>query len=469
MTDETRKDFDDLERTALDAWTAPTPPAGFADDVLARVDAPVAPRSRRWMVAVAGLAAAVLALGIWWQGVPKGPHVGHVTPTERTTIAIGPSVTAVVEAGADVVWEREGTAGAEITQDTGSVFYRIQPGSEVAVVTPLGRIAVRGTCFSVEVTTMKRAAAGAVVGALVATAVMVNVYEGKVEAASADETVEVEAGQNVTLRPDQPIAVREMRRPEAPEPAADLAEIVDEQPLKRPPAPKPSAQAAPASARTIGAGPEAVACKRSLAEVESEAEGLRARVRELEGAVTDATEKTKTYDLSAQTLDEMAEKCELRWDHPQIKLVGSARVPDEAVEELGLTDDQRDAINEELARSNERLLATIREVYGEVTGDEDAQNMAPFAMYAEVFDKTPRVDLQRVFQRLSAERAGHLDAPQDVSQVNPVERLYRALTTSGNDLQGAIADRVGEDIAQKLRDKHGGYGSKSRSSHGCPE
>lgn len=84
-------------------------------------------------------------------------------------------------------------------------------------------------------------------------------------------------------------------------------------------------------------------------------------------------------------------------------------------------------------------------------------------------DKTEKERMREVFRRLSAEKAGHAAAPPTLDGIGPVERLFRGLTNAGDALQGRLADRLGEETAQKIRDHNDGFGSRHRSTYGCPK
>src|SRR5205085_2215865 len=104
-----------------------------------------------------------------------------------------------------------------------------------------------------------------------------------------------------------------------------------------------------------------------------------------------------------------------------------------------------------------------------VTGDTAAGSLAPMSMFEEINDKAPEGEIQRVFQRLSRERAGLEMPPADLKGTSAFERLYRMVTTSGDALESAIGKELGPETARAYRDLHDGFGSKSRSSSGCPK
>lgn len=212
---------DDLgvDEQELAGFAALEPPAGFVDRVMnARVSAPttepLAPAERKpqraWreraLVAVVAAAAAV-ALTFGLQRVPSGPASGEVQTASRREIPLGARGVAVAEGGAKLSWTVARGGATHVEQRAGRVFYRVEPGEEFIVNTPAGRVLVRGTCFDVEVRDMstetllhhlgrgKQLAMGAVAGAALASAVLVTVYEGRVDVESAGRTESLAAGE----------------------------------------------------------------------------------------------------------------------------------------------------------------------------------------------------------------------------------------------------------------------------------
>jgi ferric-dicitrate binding protein FerR (iron transport regulator) len=206
---------------AIRAYQVPGPPEGLAERVASDIliehgEASANPRrqptqGRRWLrqglgaLACMGAGAALAALWFSRAQLDEAITAGTRAPLQRETIALGKRAVLVVERGAVVEWRRG--AGGELTvaQSRGEVFYRVQAGP-FAVSTPAGTVHVRGTCFRVEVQDMaltSQALKGAVVGAALASAVVVTVYEGRVSLANRQGTLEAAAGEVARLPPDQ--------------------------------------------------------------------------------------------------------------------------------------------------------------------------------------------------------------------------------------------------------------------------
>src|SRR5205085_6877903 len=83
--------------------------------------------------------------------------------------------------------------------ERGDIFYRVEPGESFVVAAPGAEILVTGTCFRVEVEPMLKPLVSAAAGAIVASAIVVTVYEGKVRVVSAEGATEVHAGEQTRL------------------------------------------------------------------------------------------------------------------------------------------------------------------------------------------------------------------------------------------------------------------------------
>ena len=450
-------DFGQDERRALDAWDAPEPDAGFAERVLARAEAD---RSVPWarlgglaLVAAASVAV-VVALS---QGTGRPAIEGAHLSAARATLDLGGRAIAVAEPQTQLSWHVAPGGDARVEQKSGNTFYRVDRGGGFVVDTPAGAVRVAGTCFRVEVRAMKpkhAALAGAALGATLSAVAMVTVYEGTVVAASSRGEARVEAGEQARLVPN------ELPRIEGaagrPDPAGDAQTAA-------------GASASGAGGHRTLAPTDPVALQSVNRELRAEVDGLREQVAQLTVDLDEAratSRRHKTYDLSQEELDAMADRCEIRWDMPRLG-PEPERLGEEAVAELEVDAAQRRAINQAHAAEHEHLLAELRAAYTELTGDANTGSLAAGAMFAEINDKTPREEIRRIYRMLSAERAGRVEPPGADVQQPPAARIYRLYTGAGPRLQRRLTAAVGDELAQKVRDRNGGFASKYRSSHGC--
>jgi hypothetical protein len=195
-------DEPEIDRAELDAYEVPPVPAGLESRLWQRMHAARPRRSRRWKLG-AGAAAAVAAAGAAWFVTTGSPAValsGVAHTAERTTLSIG-KATLVAEPGTALRWT-SGEHGVRVEQRSGDVFYRVEPGRPFVVVTDVGEVSALGTCFRVEVSSMKlpkQGLVGGAIGAVVAAGVFVAVFEGKVSLANQRGRVEIAAGQSAQI------------------------------------------------------------------------------------------------------------------------------------------------------------------------------------------------------------------------------------------------------------------------------
>ncbi|MEQ8274477.1 MAG: hypothetical protein RMA76_45275 [Deltaproteobacteria bacterium] len=447
--------FTPEEREALDAWDVPALPDDLAERVVPEAPREEAPKprskSRRWMALAAG-AAAVFAV-VW--AFDRSAQ-GEASPSTRTTIAIGDRATAVAEAGSALAWRIGRRGEAVVQQNRGNVFYRVERGGTFEVRVQDKKVRVLGTSFRVEVIEMeskKAALVGAAAGALVATTVVVTVYEGKVVTAAPGGEVTLEAGEAARLTDEgKPKRFAPQLSAKARDKPADgmmaRAVVVDEPVVPTDETPEELHQA------LTKANLENLHLKRELAKVKQE--------------LAEAPDERPFFEPSEKMVQRFADDCLVAWDAVSTG-VKPPTVPDADVDKVGLTEGEREIADKLLAASHDELKAVIQQTYTAVTGDPNTGSMATEAMFAEITDKTPREVMQQLFLRLSHERAGRLPPPPEGTELQPVERMFRTLTSSGDRLEQAIASELGPDQARKLRQAHNGWNNKSKSSYGCPK
>jgi hypothetical protein len=164
----------------------------------------------------------------------------------------------------------------------------------------------------------------------------------------------------------------------------------------------------------------------------------------------------------------MADRCELRWDTQPLGDKPHQISPEDS-KKLGISPDEVEVMNRVLKEDRERLINGIRALFIEATGDTaNGASLAQESMINEIMDKAPEGEYKRVFQKLSREQAGRAPVPGTVAGSSPLERLMRLLTAAGDGLQASLAKELGPEVAKAYRDLHEGFGSRSRSSPGCP-
>jgi hypothetical protein len=445
----------DPERLDLSAFEVPPPPPGLADRVLARLPAaesPPPPRRSPWqaLAAVAALLLVTLSGAAWWAFGP--PESGERTFTQRETVRLGASSVAVAEPGAELHWTAGRRGTVRVRQPAGRVFYRVESGSDFQVETPAGQVAVRGTCFTVEVHPMlpsKQTLTGAAVGAALTAAVFVTVHEGRVAVTSPTGATQVQPGERAVMSAGA--APRVVAAPVAPGPTEASTAL---------------APASPAGAPSTWQAREAA----YVAELTT----LRARVKELESSQGGArlppgAKPANFLEPSREELLDMAKSCKLRWDEPGLGARHAPLPSAEELAELGMTQDEAEVIAEVYASFAAQSLEQLRAIYVAATGDVDSSRvLAPEALKQEILDKSPEDAIKRAYHHVSQERAGLATPPPDITGMTPAERLVRFNTGLGDAYERALADKLGASRAHQLRAKHNGWGSKHDSSVGCP-
>ncbi len=419
-------DFSDDERELLDRWSAPTPPVSFAARVLRE-------RRRGWPRVRYGVVAACLALltaGLLLRN--RGDLSGMVQSNARSTIDIGKRAVVVAESGTVLEyhvakdWRGEGTGPVWVEQRQGTAFYRVERGGAFKVHTVNGTIEVTGTCFTIAVDER--------------TGVLVTVHEGSVvaehEVGGTRESVL--AGNSVLLNPKGVVATHAHSASAAPhimhsERYSGMADLGDH-----------------------------------VALMEQTAQ-LREQVRVLQNRLASKPNSERTYGLDQDELLRLADNCELSWDTPQVQVGTSPKLTDDDARALGLTPEQRRILEETMAQANARMVGILQTTYIAVTGDENIAGLSATALLSEIEDKTSTPEMQRIYERLAAERAGLPPrSPKPQGREAQVEELYRAYVTMGDELQGVLAERLGASLAERIRDLRDGFSSRRHSSFGCP-
>ncbi len=201
---------------------------------------------------------------------------------------------------------------------------------------------------------------------------------------------------------------------------------------------------------------------------------LRERVRGLENDLAAARGAASSgdgsfFNPSKDELLQMARDCKLKWDTPGLGLEPPRLGPKRAAD-FGLGDEDVKQVNRVTAETNARVLAELRQLYVEVTGDKaGADALTPQALVTEITAKSPDGLAQQVFWRLSQERAGLIPSPADRGGESPLERMMRMLTGLGDSYERDLGAAIGPDLAHSMRARNGGWSSRSSSSMGCPD
>ena len=412
----------------------------------------VAPRRRVPWGLVAG-ATAIAAATVLWLARPGGYDLAS-----RETITLPGRAVMVGEAGSELRWRLDDEGVARIEQDAGSVFYRVDSGPAFDVVTPYGTVEVTGTCFTVEVNPMFKdnpKLTSGLVGAALATAVVVTVYEGRVALADDSGSVTVDAGQRAaagpghaphrldrdsgTERDDSPsVAVAKLRADkseqdrqlkQAREDLAKLADDIDE-----------------AQSETL-TEPDPIDC---------------AHDSRLPGC--------SWVDPSPETLREMARCAMVRVDTPSFMLDRDREPRLPPPEVLGLTAEQGQALRDRVMDYRDQYHQTLRDMYVEAGGGspETAEELPIRALAAVVTELLDNDVMEDERRRVAQERAGLAEAPTNLGELSLPQRWVRHVLEVGNEFEAAMAEVTGPETAHAFRLHGDGWpGGKQSYSGEC--
>ena len=175
-------------------------------------------------------------------------------------------------------------------------------------------------------------------------------------------------------------------------------------------------------------------------------------------------------DFFKPTKDEllqMAKECQVRWDTPELT-IPPATMRDEFALEAGVNDDERRDYDRVAAEFSQKMMAQLRSLYVEVTGDKaGADSLTAPAIISELRDKSPKAVVQEAYWRLSQERAGLIPVSTNTTGASAFERFLRLEMGSGDDFENALAATIGATRAHALRTEEGSWGNRLMLG-GCP-
>jgi hypothetical protein len=427
-----------LDRVMLERYEVPGAPAGFSVRLMVAIDdvpAPRAYRYRRWGIAAAVVAVAIVAIVLMTR--TSAGAAGQQFAVVRETAQLGTRGVAVLEPGADIRWVVDSSGDAEIDQQAGDVFYRVEHGGQFKVRTPIGTVSVTGTSFRVELKEnhmkSKTLKAGAT-GAALATALLVTVYEGRVLLADNEGSVALGAGESGSLT----VGVLPRSSREAVALPAMGARTADD--LTR------------ATAR--------------IAELEHELRELKGDHGRL------AADPGRYFAPSRATLLDMAEKCWLAYDLPPLSADQAVElVSSDLASRAKLGDRERSQVNESYQNYNDQILVQLRALYTELTGDTaGATTLSVKALGSEIKSKTPPGEELAARRRIARERALLEPRPtEDELRARPViERYLRMQVFLGDAAEASAAAVIGTDRARAMRAIDGiGWNSSVSDYGGC--
>ena len=422
------RDPGDAEQLFDQLWPARQPPEGFAERVVDAVNttapaAAVRPRRRRrsWplRLAAGSAAAAGLALAVWGVlgGGREASDLGHLRAQQRRTVQIGARAVAVVEAGGEIAWSGRG-GRLRVDQPSGSVFYRVDRGGSFQVVTPAGEVEVTGTCFRVtaDVPGRPQGQGDDGEGTEQVTATWVEVMEGAVILRNGQGEVGLTPGERGRIALGaMPV---KMPWPHDPLEGSQLARV--------------------------GRSPSETGRRPTTVTVPLRAPG--AAVRPTDPLAEDEG-RGKFFDFSPTERQALARRCNFRWSLPRHLTHFSAM----DFKEVPLQSEQRAAIARLMEQHRQEFLADLRKIYLEVVGDrQTVDRLTALSLYQEIDAKSLREDGIEARRLILNEWAGTVAAPGDLKTRPPIERMWRMLVGSSDEIVRRLETVVSRDDARRI-------------------
>ncbi len=434
------EDFD------LGKWEAQSPPADFAERVLARVreeepkPASAPKKTRRPVMLGAGIAAALaLAAAVAMKVGSAPPSRGEAVAETRKEVAIGGRAIAVMEPGARVQWD-----GDDVVQPKGDVFYRVEKGSKFRVHTPAGDVEVMGTCFTVKVSDMqKRDLKSGAVGAALSALAFVGVYEGKVAVSHAGERVELTAGETAQAGADG------VRR------SGDLGAGQKAYDDKRTAAAEAEAVAT-ANENLVGQVSDYRRRLELIAQQKGELEDKLKKTEEKLAAADGAAPRARSdFDLTVDDWKELAKDGTMKMAIPCAKSNGWQPKP-ETLNQLGLAPQDAATLQAAYAKSTQRQWANVRPLCAQVLGNVEAADKVGIGSCRHVILDLGRANdpagTDEAMREVAEIRAGlrAMPGPNDPIAQNPVFKMFWGVTGEMASFENDLAQSFGPEEAHRL-------------------
>ena len=449
----------------LREWEPQLPPSGFAERVLARVlaeGADPAPgaapaqaraprmRSRRWAAIGGGAAALTLAAAILLR-ITAPPAHGEAVAQRRIEVAIGARALAVLEPGATVRWD-----GDDVVQSRGDVFYRVEPGARFTVHTPAGDVEVKGTCFAVKVRPVggadrdreepdmvRRDVKAGAVGAAFSALAIVAVYEGKVAVSHASDTVELRAGETAQTGPGG---------------------------VKRTGGTAEGEKGFDVSVESAGDDPVGKANEdlvRQVSEYRARLEAIVAQKTELEAKLKKSEEtlaasrdgaalpRRHEFDLGQDDWRELAKEGTIKYQMPCLSKRGDPWTPSpEKLNALGLAPQDAPMLKNAYAHSNERVWTALKPLCAQAIGSADvAEKIGPSTcihLILEIETERNNEAASEARRQVGEIRAGIRPMPGPNEPMNPVLKMFLAMTGESKSFEAELAQSFGPDEAHRI-------------------
>jgi hypothetical protein len=377
---------------------------------------------------------------------------GSVTADTRQEVRVGTRALAVLEKGAHVKWD-----GDVIEQDEGDVFWRVEPGARFVVHTPAADVAVKGTCFRVQVEdgegemNRKSVMSGAV-GAVIAATAIVGVYEGKVAVSHAGQSVDLVAGQSAQAGPGGVHRV-------GGGPADEVT-------------PEPAAASGTDGERELTAANANLAdtvreYRRKLEAIEAQKKKLEKELAEAQLKLTDGGPMKSEYELTKQDWKDLAKEGELRMRVPCSGPRNDFSYTPENLNKLGLAPQDAPIVQQAFQKSNARTWGTVQPLCSQALNGADVSKIglqACMSVLGEMTRQQSNATYNEDVREVTEIMAGMRPAPAPGSGADPLLQAYLAMASETQNIESDLSASLGPDDARRV--VFGDTGCWWNSSHG---
>jgi hypothetical protein len=294
----------------------------------------------------------------------------------------------------------------------------------------LAQIHVTGTCFRLEVIPMniKTSVIGAALGAAAASAVVVTVYEGKVEVRNAHGATPVAAGESLTTTGT---------------------------PSSRPP--RFAATAPPGTG--LESRQEIARLKDRIGELEGRQGSVveeRVKVgggdKKMAGDKPELVPEDKFLDFTRAEWADMASRCEVRTQLPPLGMGGEPAFVDEnEANQVGLSTDERSRYNDQLRATSDEHHTALAAIYRDITG-ESGDRLTLMSLDSEIRAKSPPSEFSAANRRFAEEKAG-ISPAQDPATFSPIDRFIRLQANAWQKFEDKLITQLGPEKTHALRER----------------
>lgn len=281
-------------------------------------------------------------------------------------------------------------------------------------------------------------------GAALATAAVVALYEGKAylgqsEASPRREAAAADSRASNPPMPDRPIGRAEL-------PLMGSVEVTES-----------SAAAQAAKAARVASQLDHVNGK--LAEVQREKEDLEAQLRSLENALVNRPPSSPAgeaheFELDRDDWKELATQARIKYRIPcTLPAHSSYAIPQEELDELGLSPDDGKTLVEAHRRSNARVWATLRPLCAKAVGDDTVVDLLDRSDCLGVLERAATksdVGAGAAARRLVGEVHAGMRTPPEPGQSTPLFDALMALTREAQYFEADVAESFGPEDAKRI-------------------